>query len=283
MVRLTGVNDEPSKDWNLDEGLDALDEIGVKFVELRAVNGKNVDDLTDEVFDRVCARIQERGFVVTAYDSNLGKCELDEKNWEKEAQRLHLAIARANQLDVRLIRTMGFRRGACSVTEWYTMTLDWFARLTEIAESADKVMVLENCQLGNGSMGSHPKDCLEIMRRVGSPHLRMNLDPGNFAYAKEDPKQGYELLMDYVANVHVKDCKVPGDNRSFCLAGDGIACIRETLSALKAYGYEGCFTIEPHLRMYEGFHYSGKDDYVQAGRRVLELLEEAGFAVQLRP
>ncbi len=50
MVRLTGVNDEPSKEWDLEIGLDTLDELGVKFVELRAIDGQNVDELSDEAF-----------------------------------------------------------------------------------------------------------------------------------------------------------------------------------------------------------------------------------------
>ncbi len=111
MVRLTGVNDEPTKDWNLDRGLDALDEIGVKFVELRAVDGKNVDDLTDAEYDRVVETVTRRGFTVTGYDSNLGKCELNPDNWASEARRMKQAIARTAMTNTPLIRTMGYRRG----------------------------------------------------------------------------------------------------------------------------------------------------------------------------
>ena len=37
---IAGVNDEPSPSWDLDEGLDVLDELGIKFIELRAAYGE---------------------------------------------------------------------------------------------------------------------------------------------------------------------------------------------------------------------------------------------------
>ena len=282
MVRLTGVNDEPSKEWDLEIGLDTLDELGVKFVELRAVDGKNVDDLSDEVFAAVAETIEARGFTVTGYDSNLGKCELEEENRPTEVKRMMKAVERADLVGSQLIRTMGFRRGTCSVREWYDRTIDWFGQLTRMAEEAGKTLVLENCLNRDVSMGSAPKDCLEMMSAVESPHLRMNLDPGNFAYFGHDALEGFELLRDYVANVHLKDYGEPLDQSTACLAGDGIAKVREILAGLKEIGYDGCFTIEPHLRMTESFHYSGREDYVRAGKRVRELLEEAEFEVATR-
>ena len=41
-IRIAGVNDEPSPSWDLDEGLDVLDELGIKFIELRAAYGERV-------------------------------------------------------------------------------------------------------------------------------------------------------------------------------------------------------------------------------------------------
>ena len=280
MVTLTGVNDEPTKEWALAPALDALDEIGTKFVELRAIDGKNVDDLTDAEFDRARELIASRSFTVTAYDSNLGKCELSPEHFTVEAERLQRAIERTAKTATPYIRTMGYRRGSCSVREWRERTIGWLGRLAGIAAEADRTLILENCMDAAATMGSAPKDCLDIMQSVDSPHLRMNLDPGNFAYWSQDPVEGAELLGEYVANVHVKDMTRPGDNSSFCLAGDGIAKIREVLDHLKQIGFQGNATIEPHLRMHESYHYSGWEGYVAAGRRIAELLRDAGFEVR---
>ncbi|MFQ5610345.1 MAG: efflux RND transporter permease subunit, partial [Woeseiaceae bacterium] len=170
MVKLTGVNDEPSKEWDLDTGLDALEEIGTRFVELRAVDGKKVDDLTDKEFDRVRSRISDRGFTVTGYDSNLGKCELDEANWAKEEERFELAVKRTDRLDVRIVRTMGYRRGSLSVTEWHSKTLEWFGRLEKLARNADRIIVLENCHryrlMGYDSFQSAIKGASEVVAPI---------------------------------------------------------------------------------------------------------------------
>lgn len=278
-VTLTGVNDEPTREWALAPALDALEAVGTRFVELRAVDGKNVDDMSDEEFARAWDMIRARGFSVTAYDSNLGKCELAPENFGDQEQRLRRAIARTDATGTRLIRTMGFRRGACSVREWRDRTLDWFDRLARIAADAGKTLMLENCLDRDASMGCSPDDCLDIMRSVDSPYLRMNLDPGNFANWAQDPVRGAELLAGYTVNMHVKDRKPGGERSEYCLAGDGTAGIREVLAILKRSGFAGNVTIEPHLRMRESYHYSGWDDYVAAGKRIHELLLEAGFEV----
>ena len=280
MVTLTGVNDEPTKEWALAPALDALEEIGTRFVELRAVDGKNVDDMANEEFDRAWELIQSRGFSVTGYDSNLGKCELLPENFGEEELRLRKAIERTNQTGTSLIRTMGYRRGPCSVKEWHERTIDWLRRLTQMAFESGKTLVLENCLDRASSMGCAPNDCLDIMESIDSPSLRMNLDPGNFANWGQDPVQGVELLGKWTANLHVKDMKEPGNNSSFCLAGDGVAKIRDVLAVLKELGFEGNVTIEPHLRMHESYHYSGWDDYVRAGKRIRQLLDEAGMVVE---
>ena len=105
--------------------------------------------------------------------------------------------------------------------------------------------------------------------------------------SKEQEKEGFsipaqlKLLKEYVANVHLKDYGKPLDQSTACLAGDGIAYVREILAGLKELEYDGCFTIEPHMRMTESFHYSGKEDYIRAGQRIKELLSEAGFKVEM--
>jgi sugar phosphate isomerase/epimerase len=245
MVRLTGVNDEPSKEWDLEIGLDTLDELGVKYVEMRAVDGQNVDDLSDEAFASVAERIKARGFTVTGYDSNLGKCDLEEENRPNEVKRMLKAIERANLVGSPLIRTMGFRRGMCSVRDWYDRTIDWFSQLARMAGEADKTLVLENCLTRETSMGCGPDDCLEIMTAVDSPNLRMNLDPGNFAYFGQNALEGFELLKDYVANVHLKDYGKPMDQSTACLAGDGIAHVREILKGLKEINETGDASLNP--------------------------------------
>jgi len=279
-VTLTGVNDEPTKEWSLEPALDALDAIGTKFVELRAVDGKNVDDMTDDQFTRAWELIQARGFTITGYDSNLGKCELLPENLEKEAERMEKAAERTAETDTPFIRTMGYRRGPCSVKQWRERTLEWLQLLTDMATDADRTLILENCMDRPSSMGCAPNDCLDIMQSINSPNLRMNLDPGNFANWGQDAMEGAEILGVYTANVHVKDLKEPGDRSTFCLAGDGVAKIPEIFAHLRSLGFDGNITIEPHLRMHESYHYSGWDDYVAAGKRIHELLLEAGFEVR---
>jgi sugar phosphate isomerase/epimerase len=66
--------------------------------------------------------------------------------------------------------------------------------------------------------------------------------------------EGYEALRPYVEYVHVKDA-LSGSGR-VVPAGEGDGEIRETISALHASGFDGFFSLEPHLASsgtYSGF------------------------------
>ena len=95
-IRIAGVNDEPSPSWDLDEGLDVLDELGIKFIELRAAYGEMVDQMNDDTFIRVADRVKERGFTVTTYLGQVGRTVPDEANRAQDISHIIRAVQRAN-------------------------------------------------------------------------------------------------------------------------------------------------------------------------------------------
>jgi sugar phosphate isomerase/epimerase len=281
-VFVAGVNDEPSPTWNLDEGLDVLDELGIKFVELRAADGQTVDQMEDATFAQVARRVQERGFIITTYLGQLGQCVPDESNRPQEMQRLRRAIARADSVGARQIRLMGFQRGEGGV-DWHHQAVELLKELADTAAQADKILVFENPpNAGTAAVGT-AQECLEALRSVGSPHLRLNLDPGNFGAHGEDALAAYETLKEYVGNVHVKDIGVPGDQSSYCIAGDGACRYPEIFQGLARQGYDGYVTAEPHLAHAQKYHTSGREGFMAAATRMVALLEEAGFSVVKSP
>jgi 3-dehydroshikimate dehydratase len=76
--------------------------------------------------------------------------------------------------------------------------------------------------------------------------------------------------------VHVKD--VTADGR-LVPAGEGVAGWSGLMARLRAAGYEGFFTLEPHLAQAGAFQgFSGPDQFRLAARAFQDLLHAEGWA-----
>src|SRR4051794_25342405 len=73
--RLGILTDEVSKDFQ--DSLDWTKEQGLKHVEIRTVDGKNVAALDDDQAREVRRQVEARGLFISAVASPLFKCALD--------------------------------------------------------------------------------------------------------------------------------------------------------------------------------------------------------------
>lgn len=277
-VCIAGVNDEPSPSWDLDEGLDVLDELGIKFIELRAAYGEMVDQMNDDTFIRVADRVKERDFTVTTYLGQVGRTVPDEANRAQDISHITRAVQRADYVGTTQLRTMGYKKGDAG-TDWFAIAIEMYTAMTEIAAAKNKTLILENPPNKTSAVCT-ASECLRALQAVNSPNFRLNFDPGNFGAHGEVGIDIFENLKDYIANVHVKDIREPGDTSTYCIAGDGKCGYPEIFKRLCQMNYSGCITVEPHLLHSQKFHVSGRENYIKAANRIIHLLEEAGFAVQ---
>jgi sugar phosphate isomerase/epimerase len=225
--------------------------------------------------------VRERGFEVVSYLSRLGSCALDAELWAGEKERAAVALRRAALAGCGAIRVMGYKRGGCPGPERFVRTRERLARLTELAEAAGVVLLLETIFAPWQSVGGSAAGCLRLMESIGSPHLRVCLDPGNAAADGEDPILLVELLAPYAADVHVKDAQQFASRvAGFCLPGDGVCDWPHLLSLLRAAGYAGPFTLEPHLQHTTSHHVTGRAGFLAAADRTRELLALAGFSAE---
>src|SRR5262249_26887320 len=118
--------------------------------------------------------------------------------------------------------------------------------------------------------------CRDIVESVGSHRLRLAWDAANFVQCGVRPfTDGYCQLRPYLEYVQVKDARlVDGE---VCVAGEGDGEWPATLRALRDDGYDGFFSMEPHLReadRYGGF--SGPRLFAAATVAVTDLLPAPG-------
>ena len=83
-------------------------------------------------------------------------------------------------------------------------------------------------------------------------------------------------LSPWLHYVHVKDKE--SQKGKVVVAGEGGAEWRELLGALKHQGYDGFFSLEPHLQVAgRSFGFTGHDLFAKAHAALMNLLTETGW------
>lgn len=155
-------------------------------------------------------------------------------------------------------------------TAW-DMVDDAYRQVTAVAEAHGVTLVVE------AVFGQVVRDYFttrELLRRVPSPALAVNLDPSHYHLYRNDIPWAVRQWGSRIRHVHMKDAVgvpgLPGQEFLFPLLGEGSIDWTAFLAALDAAGYRGFLTVE-----FESFAYYrqvlGRDP-VAAARLSLEAL-----------
>lgn len=273
MWTLTGFADEISPD--LDEQLDTLSEESIGYLELRSVWNKNVLDLTDEELKRVRSATSERGVGISSIGSPIGKVPIEE-DFAPHLERFRRALQAAKTLNARYVRVFSFFIPEGEDPGIHReAVLERMGVLAAEAEDAEITLLHEN---EKEIYGDIPSRCLDLLTRIDSPALRAAWDAANFVQCGVDHPyaEGFESLRPFIEYVHVKDA-LSGSGQ-VVPAGEGDGELRETISDLRDSGFDGFFSLEPHLASagtYSGF--SGPDLFSKAAGAFKDLLHQQGI------
>ena len=270
MWTLTGFADEISPELN--EQLDTLAEESIRYMELRSVWNTNVLDLTGEQLQRVKSAAAERGIGISSIGSPIGKVPVTDP-FGPHLERFRRALHAADATEAPYVRVFSFFILEGQEPDLYREeVLDRMSTLAGEAERAGVTLLHEN---EKEIYGDTPSRCVDILAGVDSPTLRAAWDAANFVQCgvTQPFTEGYESLRPYIEYVHVKDA-LSGSGK-VVPAGEGDGEISDTLSALRASGFDGFFSLEPHLASsgtYSGF--SGPDLFRKAARAFKDLLRQ---------
>ncbi len=273
MWTLSGFADEI--DPELDVQLRTLAETSIAHVELRGVWGKNVLALTDGELERIKAALDESGVKVSAIGSPIGKIEIGEE-FAPHVEKFRRAMEIAELLGAPYVRIFSFFLPQGDDPARYRgAVLERLERLARLAEERGVTLAHEN---ERHIYGETPERCHDLLVTIDSPRLRAVWDPANFVIAGARPHDdGYALLRPYIAYVHVKDAAA--STGTVVPAGEGDGQWRETLTALRADGFDGFFSLEPHLAKAGPFGgFSGVAEFVRAADAFKGLLRELEIA-----
>lgn len=235
MIKLTAFSDEASS--NFSEQTDALVKSGIKYMDMRGADGKNVKDFTDAQIKEYKNILSGDGISVCSIGSPLGKVDIN-LSFSEYTVIVKRVFDIAKAFDCENVRIFSFFNAYSQRSK----VLDYLNEMTRIAQSYGLRLYHENEKDVYGDTAERVKD---IMTNVGG--MKFIYDPANFLQCGEDSEKTLPLCP-YCDYYHIKDLiKKTGE---VVPAGYGDGKIKDIFSAIDV---DITASIEPHLRVFEGF------------------------------
>lgn len=273
MWALSGFADEVSAD--LEEQCQVFNELDIGFVEFRSAWDTNVLDLDDDQLDRAARILAGHGLRTSSIGSPIGKAGIYD-DFGPHLPRLDRALRVAARLTAPMVRIFSFwMPEGDDPARHRDEVLRRMAAMCDRAAGSGVLLVHEN---EKGIYGNTPQRCLDIAESVGSPVLRLTWDAANFVQCGVRPHtEGFAMLRPYLEYVQVKDAVLA--TGKVVPAGDGDGEVRETIRALRADGFDGFFSLEPHLSAAGALGgFSGPELFATAHAAFTGLLDDEGIA-----
>lgn len=289
---LTGFTDEASD--SLEGQIKATKTLGWNYLSARTFDGKNIHEVSDEVFEVICEQLEANEIKVAEFGTLIGNWGKSiYSDWEITLGEIERCIPRMQRLGVKYARVMSYAQMPWKEEQFEQ---ERFKRLGEIVsrfEDAGLMALHENCMNWGGFSAEHT---LRLLDEV--PNLKLVFDTGNPVFQRDRSKpepypwqnslEFYHKVKHAIAHVHVKDAimhTLEGEPE-YTFAGEGSANVEAILEDMLSNGYEGMIAIEPHIA--KVFHLQGQqtdesrayDLYVEYGKRFEKLVQDIQNKVQ---
>ena len=232
---------------NFKEQLEGMSSLGIGYIELRGVNGKNVSTLSRDEVKEAKNMLDCYGIKVSSIGSPVGKVQLD-SDLDAHLDMTKRILETANELQSDYVRMFSFYAPEGQrITECKDKVFSELARLSDAAAAAGVTLCHENEARIYGDV---PERCNEIL--CAFDNIKCVFDMGNFALDGIAPYPAYELYKDKIAYFHIKDALAAG---AIVPPGCGEAEIAKILKEHKAYATSDFFiSLEPHLQLFSGLN-----------------------------
>lgn len=244
--KISGFSDEISE--SIDIQFEVLSRLGIRYFEARGIDGKNISLLTDEEVQNLKAKMDQYDIQVSSIGSPVGKIKLEE-SFEEHFAMFQNVVKIAKTLGSKYIRMFSFYHEGG--TEWTkeerALVLERLQMLIAYAKEQDVILLHEN---EKDIYGDTVERVLDLMQELSCDHFKVVFDPANFVQCQQDTKYAYKVLKDYIAYMHIKDARLEDDK--VVPAGEGDGNIPYIVEQLLNNGYDGFFSMEPHLGTFAG-------------------------------
>ena len=227
--------------------IDALKANGLTHIEPRGLDEGNISNFTADQAKALKKVLDDHGIGVSSIGSHFGKINIKD-DFTAHFESFKQCVENANILGTPNIRMFSFYVPEGQADRYADEVMRRLDRLAEYAAKQDVVLLHENEKAIYGDMAVR---CKAILERFYGPHFQAVFDFANFVQCGQDTLEAYALLRPYIAYIHIKDALFEGGRVT--PAGWGQGNVKAILADLKASGYAGYLSLEPHLTDFTGF------------------------------
>lgn len=236
-------------DTGLKTQMDVLDRHGIKYIEMRGVNGKNIAERSIDEVREIKRQLDARGFKISAVGSPIGKIKIID-DFGPHLDLFKHTIEIAKILETKYIRMFSFfiPEGDDPAIYREEVMRRW-REFIKAAEGTGLILLHEN---EKEIYGDTAERCLDLLETMNCDYMKAVFDPANFVQCDvRTYPDAYELLKDHIVYMHIKDALYK--DHSVVPSGYGDGKVKDILTALYRRGFEGFLSLEPHLGSFAGF------------------------------
>lgn len=277
---ISGFADEI--DPYLNKQMDVLDPLGIRYIEIRGADAKNISTVTEAEAHEMHARLSARGYKISAIGSPIGKMKPD-GDFDEHLALFKNCLNLAKIFEAPYIRMFSFYPAAGEdLTKFRDVVLSRWELFLKLGEGTGVTLLHENEKDIYGDM---PERCLDLAETLG---IGLIFDPANFIQSGATTyPDAFHMLKKHIRYMHVKDALT--ENGSVRPAGYGDAQLGKILSELNEDGFEGFLSLEPHLGHFHGFaelepasktnmmEEGGPKSYTIAAESLIKLMRSVGI------
>jgi len=239
---LSGFADEAHKE--LSEQIRIFKKLGISFIEMRGVDGKNVSDLTPSEAKEIKKKLDDNGMFVSAVGSPCGKMQIND-DFSAHLDKFKRTVELANILGTQKMRMFSFFIPQDEpASNFKSKVMEY---LNAFLENAENVTLYHENE--KDIYGDTAERCREIYYTFYGK-IKLIFDPSNFIQCGEDTLRAYDLLDNGVDYFHIKDARKDG---TVVLPGRGEGHVAKILEMAYSDDKKMFLSIEPHLRIFSGF------------------------------
>jgi len=225
-----------------DEQIQALQKAGLKFLDIRNIEGFTVTALPLDTARDIKKRLDDAGIEVNMFGTPIGKIDIAD-DFETDLKRLQHIGELAPILGCNQARIFSyFNQSGQPHEEWQRESLRRLSMLRDVAKQLGLKLYHENERHIYGDLC---RDVQVIAREVrDGENFFFIFDFDNYNQSEENVWENWTQLREVTDAFHLKDSTA---QKEHVPSGQGNGKIREILSDARARGWSGSLSLEPHL------------------------------------
>ena len=241
------INTLGCPEWTFNEILENVGHNGIKYIEIRGINGKmqaeDIDEFNADNYPAFEYKLKSKGIKIVGFGASSSfhdvlKCE----NAYIEAEN---AVNICERTGIGFVRVFG--NNVPDITkenEIIDRVAEYCERLCDhaikIASAAPVNILLE----AHGDFNTADR-LLAVCQKVGRPNFGIIWDVAHTDKAyKDDYLNFYNVMKQYIRHVHFKDHLRTENGYKICSVGEGDIPLINILETLKKDGFSGCVSLE---------------------------------------